>query len=480
MDTVMRRRAFLSTVGALSALAVCPGCSGSKGAPKPSIAPIAARSYTSAPSPPNAAAAPSSFSAQPLWPDFGRIDVITAVREHYLCASADVSEETEAAWTVSSGSCPVVADLEGPTTWAVLPDGDGAWTTRAITAADFSTASADPASSSTPGIPMYQLVTGPALLDETYAYLAVGLISGERLSSSDAVCPVDLVKVDLSDGTIAASTRVSNAFVINRIEHGISMSFTEDRSALLISGDSTSKDESTPEAIGIGLRLSATDLSVQFDATTVLAEPVSRRKTCGEALTATYEDREVIVYLSDGTTETLTELEAAAVRDGRLYYYDVTRFPNSSTIKSHGAAHARNLGTGETITISENDSNAFDDIDNFNNTDARPLYTDQHDVILWSRTSGTDPSSFSVWKPDQTTPTLSWKKAEQAIPTAACVFGDVVYTVGGPLRLVSLSSGEELSEVPGKAWNWSTRIAVTAWGLAVGSAFYPATEWFDS
>ena len=101
-------------------------------------------------------------------------------------------------------------------------------------------------------------------------------------------------------------------------------------------------------------------------------------------------------------------------------------------------------------------------------------------MILWSRTSGTDPSSFSVWKPDQTTPTLSWKKAEQAIPTAACVFGDVVYTVGGPLRLVSLSSGEELSEVPGKAWNWSTRIAVTAWGLAVGSAFYPATEWFDS
>jgi len=178
--------------------------------------------------------------------------------------------------------------------------------------------------------------------------------------------------------------------------------------------------------------------------------------------------------------ERALELEAAAVRDGRLYYYDVTRFPNSSTIKSHGAAHARNLGTGETITISENDSNAFDDIDNSNNTDARPLYTDQHDVILWSRTSGTDPSSFSVWKPDQTTPTLSWKKAEQAIPTAACVFGDVVYTVGGPLRLVSLSSGEELSEVPGKAWNWSTRIAVTAWGLAVGSAFYPATEWFDS
>ena len=475
MDTVMRRRAFLSTVGALSALAVCPGCSGSKGAPKPSIAPIAARSYTPAPSPPNAAAAPSSFSAQPLWPDFGRIDVITAVREHYLCASADVSEETEAAWTVSSGSCPVVADLEGPTTWAVLPDGDGAWTTRAITAADFSTASADPASSSTPGIPMYQLVTGPALLDETYAYLAVGLISGERLSSSDAVCPVDLVKVDLSDGTIAASTRVSNAFVINRIEHGISMSFTEDRSALLISGDSTSKDESTPEAIGIGLRLSATDLSVQFDATTVLTEPSSYRRQCGEALAAGRGNNNVIVYLADGTIEPLADTTDMLVRDGWIYYHD----------RTDHADHARNLRTGETITIS--DTGGY--IDYLDDRTENRVQTDQHEVILGSGKMGSS-ASFSVRRPGEAEPLLSWKTEERKIPEAACVFGNVLYTTGqmdpdGKVQLTSLPSGDDLGEIPdiGKDSYESFAVqsfAVSAWGLASGGSFYPAFKWFDS
>ena len=423
----MRRRTFLTATaaaGTLSALAACSGSNSPVSTPSPSFGVTPSSRPSPTPSgaykhsPPNAAAVPSSFASQPRWPNFGTAGSITALRENYLCGSAGPEAEDEVRRTFL-GHCPVVAELENLTTWAVLPDDDGTWSTSTVRSADSFTAPETAGSLSTLPSSRYMLLTGPALLDETYAYLTIGILDDTQISAdyglAHTLCRVDLVKVALSDGAVAASTTLSNNFIADSIEktRTFALSFSEDRSALLIAGDN---EDQELDPNGIGLRLSATDLSVQFDATTVLAEPVSRRKTCGEALTATYEDREVIVYLSDGTTETLTELEAAAVRDGRLYYYDVTRFPNSSTIKSHGAAHARNLGTGETITISENDSNAFDDIDNFNNTDARPLYTDQHDVILWSRTSGTDPSSFSVWKPDQTTPTLSWKKAEQAIP----------------------------------------------------------------
>ena len=199
---------------------------------------------------------------------------------------------------------------------------------------------------------------------------------------------------------------------------------------------------------------------------------------CGEALTATYEDDEVIVYLADGTTESLAEMKAVAVRDGWLYYYDATRYPGSATIKSSGTARARQLSTGETVTISETDKGTFATLDDHEQTDDRLISTDQHEVILWG---GTDRSTFSVRRPGEAEPLLSWEAAERAVPDAACVFGDVLYTFGSEsLQLISLTSGNSLSEVPGTAWNWGGSVAVTAWGLAVSGVFYPATEWFSS
>ena len=468
----MHRRAFLTSAaaGALSALTACSGST----AVTPSIAPVTTPSRTTAPSPPSATAVPSSFALQPRWPVFGTSDSVTALRTHYLCGSTVVDGEAGARWTVSTGHWPVVVDLqdpENPTTWALLPDGDDAWTTRTVQAAD---SSATPAASAAPSVlasPRYSLTAGPALLDDGYAYLTVGT------AAKESRCPVDLVKVDLSDGTVAASTRLSSAFTTHKIKHDLSLSFTEDRSALLIAGDGPISSSTDPDAKNIGLRLSAADLSVQLDAATVLAEPRSV-KMCGEALTATYEDDEVIVYLADGTTESLAEMKAVAVRDGWLYYYDATRYPGSATIKSSGAARARRLGTGETVTISETDKGTFATLDNHEQTDDRLISTDQHEVILWG---GTDRSTFSVRRPGEAEPLLSWEAAERAVPDAACVFGDVLYTFGSEsLQLISLTSGNSLSEVPGTAWNWGGSVAVTAWGLAVSGVFYPATEWFSS
>lgn len=461
----MHRRAFLTSAaaGALSALTACSGST----AVTPSIAPVTTPSRTTAPSPPSATAVPSSFALQPRWPVFGTSDSVTALRTHYLCGSTVVDGEDGARWTVSTGHWPVVVDLqdpENPTTWALLPDGDDAWTTRTVQAAD---SSATPAASAAPSVlasPRYSLTAGPALLDDGYAYLTVGT------AAKESRCPVDLVKVDLSDGTVAASTRLSSAFTTHKIKHDLSLSFTEDRSALLIAGDGPISSSTDPDAKNIGLRLSAADLSVQLDAATVLAEPRSV-KMCGEALTATYEDDEVIVYLADGTIEPLDSTRPKTVRDGRLYYYNRT---------DHSVL-AYDPRTGETITISE--TGGYETFDSLSNGTNDHIHTDQHEVILGATIY--DEPSFSVWRPGETSPAVSWEAAEQTIPEAACVFGEVLYTTSrddnGTLRLTSLTSGESVGEVPSAAqqWNGAVTLAVCAWGLAASGVFYPATEWLS-
>lgn len=459
----MHRRAFLTSAaaGALSALTAYSGST----AVTPSIAPVTTPSRTTAPSPPSATAVPSSFALQPRWPVFGTSDSVTALRTHYLCGSTVVDGEDGARWTVSTGHWPVVVDLqdpENPTTWALLPDGDDAWTTRTVQAAD---SSATPAASAAPSVlasPRYSLTAGPALLDDGYAYLTVGT------AAKESRCPVDLVKVDLSDGTVAASTRLSSAFTTHKIKHDLSLSFTEDRSALLVSGSSPTYDLSLK---GIGLRLSAADLSVQLDAATVLTDSSSQWQSCGEALTATYEDDEVIVYLADGTIEPLDSTRPKTVRDGWLYYYNRT---------DHSVL-AYDPRTGETITISE--TGGYETLDSLSNGTSDHIHTDQHEAILGATIY--DEPSFSVWRPGEASPAVSWEAAEQTIPEAACVFGEVLYTTSrddnGTLRLTSLTSGESLGEVPGAAqqWNGAVTLAVCAWGLAASGVFYPATEWLS-
>lgn len=461
----MHRRAFLTSAaaGALSALTACSGST----AVTPSIAPVTTPSRTPAPSPPSATAVPSSFALQPRWPVFGTSDSVTALRTHYLCGSTVVDGEDGARWTISTGHWPVVVDLEdpeNPTTWALLPDGDDAWTTRTVQAADSSAAPAASAAPSVLASPRYNLTAGPALLDDGYAYLTVGT------AAEESRCPVDLVKVDLSDGTVAASTRLSSAFTTHKIKHDLSLAFTEDRSALLIAGDGPISSSTDPDAKSIGLRLSAADLSVQLDAATVLAEPRSVRM-CGEALTATYEDDEVIVYLADGTIEPLDSTRPETVRDGRLYYYNRT---------DHSVL-AYDPRTGETITISE--TGGYETFDSLSNGTNDHIHTDQHEVILGAAIY--DEPSFSVWRPGETSHAVSWEAAEQTIPEAACVFGEVLYTTSrddnGTLRLTSLTSGESVGEVPSAAqqWNGAVTLAVCAWGLAASGVFYPATEWLS-
>ena len=482
----MRRRTFLTATaaaGTLSALAACSGSNSPVSTPSPSFGVTPSSRPSPTPSgaykhsPPNAAAVPSSFASQPRWPNFGTAGSITALRENYLCGSAGPEAEDEVRRTFL-GHCPVVAELENLTTWAVLPDDDGTWSTSTVRSADSFTAPETAGSLSTLPSSRYMLLTGPALLDETYAYLTIGILDDTQISAdyglAHTLCRVDLVKVALSDGAVAASTTLSNNFIADSIEktRTFALSFSEDRSALLIAGDN---EDQELDPNGIGLRLSATDLSVQFDATTVLTEPSSYRRQCGEALAAGRGNNNVIVYLADGTIEPLADTTDMLVRDGWIYYHD----------RTDHADHARNLRTGETITIS--DTGGY--IDYLDDRTENRVQTDQHEVILGSGKMGSS-ASFSVRRPGEAEPLLSWKTEERKIPEAACVFGNVLYTTGqmdpdGKVQLTSLPSGDDLGEIPdiGKDSYESFAVqsfAVSAWGLASGGRFYPAFKWFDS
>lgn len=473
----MRRRTFFATIstGALAALGACSNDPG--GVPTPSIAPLQSPTSTPLPSPPNDTATPTSFADQPLWPNANIAGSITAVRNHYLCGSVHVKELKD---IIRGGHCPVVVDLRGPTTWAVLPDGQGSWTTRVVTLED--------TSRTTPDEPGTAVIKGPALIDDTHAYLVVSVPSpsGDRDKKS-FTCPVDLVKIALADGTITASTRVSDSYVVDMptesdLSRLVSLSFTADRSALLLAADGTSLDPGTG---GLGLRLNAADLSVQFDANTLLAETHHHVRR-GEALTVMKqvpdadEDEDVIIYLGTGTTETMTNWSAALVRGDWLYYNDIIRRrPRKRVvfIEEH-AARARNLSTGETVTFHEDSHDFFDD-----GIDA-PINTDQRELILLNSRSH---PTFSVHQPGSATPMLSWESSEQAIPGAACVFGEVVYTAperskeqdeNGKLRIISLTTKQDIGEVQNVAWGGS--VAVTAWGLAATGIFYPAIEWLEA
>ena len=84
--------------------------------------------------PPSPDAVPSGFNAIPVWPDLHlRTDtVITAARNRYLCGAATVKETRN---TFTAGWCPVVVDVSGPTTRAVLmnpDDPDSTWTTQTV------------------------------------------------------------------------------------------------------------------------------------------------------------------------------------------------------------------------------------------------------------------------------------------------------------------------------------------------------------
>ena len=467
----MRRRTFLAVTGATALLPAVVACrqsrSGSSATPVPTM-------------PPKSDAVPTAFADASTWPAADTYTTITAVRDHYLCGGARIKDALN---VFTEGWCPVVVDISTLTTYAVLLDQKGAWVTRKVDLVDDDDLDQDPKGALT------TIFMGSTLLDGEHAYLAFGALALSSPSTQDSIrgsdfpkgtaCPVILVKIRLSDGSIQAATTVADSYLVEGIEE-LHLSFANDRSSLVIMGDDISMDNSQEsENDYIALRLSVTDLSVQLDAHSILdGHDINNIRLCGQAI-AYYVKRAAdgvgdyaIMFLSDNKRERTGEQYPIVVRDDWYYYKD-----NQDRESSSGSA--RNIVSGETIALN---GNWKDEVQVWPS-----ISSDQQVYISWNDQNSS--RSMSIRAPGAAAGALTWDGENHKVPDGACVVGDVLYSFyrvktsssasSSEFDITSISSGETIADVQKTAITYGTNNAVTPWGLVADGRFYAATKWFD-
>ncbi|RRD48283.1 hypothetical protein [Arachnia propionica] len=437
----MYRRHFLSLTGL--AVVSATGCTSGL------------RSPVDAPTPEGH---PTAFADSPAWPE-GRATVeITAVRDRYLTAMAPVPD---ADGTFTEGWTAVVVNVTGPTTWALLLEDDGTWTTKqvALRGQGPQVNHEDKALTS--------IVRGPAVLDDTHAYLVVGLFPlepGQFTGRPESVyghkyCPAMLFKIRLSDGSLVASTTVSDALKVERLRHA-TMSLSTDGGSLLLAAAPGRDDD--PAAGGwVGLRLSTADLSVEFDARALYVRTqLTSVSAVGEGLAVTSASHlgKELVLLADGRRFQVAQREPT-VLGGWVHL----------TMPEHlwGAAHvAFHVDSGKRVTMQDPTVQLPE----------LPTISSPYPAIV-HLSSGTP---FRVWVPGAPEPLHDANRSPgKPSPEGAAVCEDILYTwAESTLTLWRLGSHDPLSTqriTPGRL---SPGVGVvTPWGLATPTQFFRATEW---
>jgi len=455
----------------------------------------------SPPKPPTPDAAPSAFTNEPTWPTTETTTAtITAAHNRYLCGGATISEAQK---YFTEGWCPVIVDVSGPTTRAILLDNNGTWITKVVEhdSDDRENYYKKEASASD----RTTIVLGPALLDDDHAYLVIGSFTEPEDTTSSSSPPrkentsVVMLKIRLSDGAITTSTTLSENFPTGYSDDTYSnmyLSFTEDRSALLLTG---SDDIYGADHEYIGLRLSTDDLSTQFDAHSIIGnQPDTKITSYGQALGATYQSAkgETIVFLTNGTQETAEAEFSYIVRDGWYYYMDV-----SLSVENRDNAaryYARNLTSGQTIELddtwgSDTGNHVWPDIASDQQTIITTIGKDSTSTVKDSANTVT--AGLAVRPPGASVPALRWRRENKKVKRAG-ILGDTLYVTysstdsnrNARLELMSVSTGETISEADAKIAESTTTdssgldlTAVTPWGLASHrNGFYAATSWLDS
>ena len=478
----MQRRSFLITTATIGMTGVMSACSDKpKPGPSPSIAPMPTPGSIPRPSPPNDSAAPSSFSDLSLWPGInGPRATITALRKQHLCGGIRIPKMQA---TVVSGTCPVIVDLHSPTTWTLVPDDQRHWNIVDVDLSASSTPEPKAGSTSTattaPPSSDLDVLVGPAILDESYAYFVVGVYhnsspTADHISGS-TTCAVDVIKVSLSDHAIVTSARIIDNYVTSSLFlNNTSFAFNDEHNALLVAGSKNPRDSS---AKGFGFRLSSDDLSTQFDANTILTEAYQSVDAKGETLVAKKDDGSVtIVYLRNGTVETRQDIEVELVEDNWVYYNEKTHPYKNPQATKLGTFHVLNSTTGDSILLNEHPQKIFTEYVSY------PLYTSQHEIISYGMS---EQPAFTVSQPGSATPILSWNSNDRAIPSAACTFSDFIYMAPpntpdsrsvGNLQVASLSSGQDVANIP--IATWDSAMGISSWGIAIDGFFFPADAWF--
>ncbi|MDO5066020.1 MAG: hypothetical protein Q4D96_01905 [Propionibacteriaceae bacterium] len=386
--------------------------------------------------PPAPDATPKSFLATPQWPSIPIQTQIKALHREHLCAAIPRDDEH---------SYPVVVNVTGPATRVVRSDGNGTFSTREVEL-DFLAEHLDPTVEHPDLGPPLQ--TGPVIMGDDHAYLIV-------IQPIRGLGAAHLLKITLNDGTVAASALL-NEQVKASLPDEISLSFSADATSLLVAdvvGSSRSADF-------IGLRLDVTDLSIQFDAHSLITG-TDDITVAGEALKATTATHDKgLVLLADGRDIPAPGADVLVL--GQWCYYSTGLAP----------VMLRDLTTGTETPVLDLPWKELHQL------------RQRNFLAVWSRSAyrmiahhDEKPKRFSVWLPGESSPVLQWKENEHPIPFRSAALGETLYSSDSAnfLTVRSLSSGENLGSIP---WHGSSEFAVSAWGAATTNLFFPATEWF--
>ena len=462
----MRRRTFLTTAlgaAAGAGLSLPGGCTATRSHSSPSST---ASPSTSVPTPPSPTAAPTDFGTEPLWPPPGVVEVeedtpvwedecrVMCARGHCLTGSINARYLPDR--TDLRGMCPVIVDLSGPDVYAVLPDDSGtSYRTSVVTLIEPPEETATPS----PGA-VTVLTAGPSALDDDHAYVIVGRNEGARATDgpTDLNGSLTLLKIRLSDADVVSSAQLSTGFPIyslttrNGPSGGIAP--TSDGSALMLT---TGSDPY------LALRLSIADLSVQFDAHSVLTGTC--RGDLGDEAVCTDKDSNI----TSGTTiVTLTDGAPHEVPKGDTPRFVCERWLYSSRYEPGGLAMVMtDLGTGEEVVLT-----------GYPGTYSSPGNTTADGGYIITCAS----DQIDVRPPGSTTATLTWTTAERTVPASGLVYGANLYTrsASGRISVTDLESGNNIKNLQlDKARAGGGINAVTPYGISNGYCFYPASEWAE-
>ena len=464
-QVIMRRRTFftaaLSTMagaGTLS-LGACAGLGRSlakKLAPHPPTL-----RHASLSSPPQPTAVPTAFSKEAVWP--------MRIEENHDHPWPSNAEITTAHGTLLlgkvhndssdplSGDSPIIVDLTGPTSYAVVPDdSEHGYRIEEMTPPLVGSIPRENHVTPSPGATVTEQFTGAGTCDDEFAYVITGTETLRAGRVPEDHGRVSLLKIRLSDRTIIASTILGENLALKAKEptHRLESSIvpTSDGGSLLVTSSFP------PRA----LRLSTADLSVQLDLASITSQRFSAVDG-GEAVALNTDDgrtQTAVVTLADGVAHPLETMFAQLVHQGYLY---ATRRAEGDQPFSELII---NLATGERLEPEDLPGN---------DEKSKQATLSAHEGFIIRETD-----YVQVRRNGSATALLTWKPSGQEASKGVAICGSVLYVAlgGGRMRLVNLDTGEVIQESKtGNQYDYGELVAMTPYGACYKNNFYPATAW---
>ena len=453
----MRRRSFLltafgATAGAgllpLSGCAVLGGGAAGRRTPRPLTF-----LHASLPTPPHPSATPTAFGEEAVWP--------LRIEENHDQPWPSNAEITTAHGTLLlgkvhndssdplSGDSPIIVDLTGPTTYAVVPDDSE----HGYRIEEMTPPYRDNRLPPSPGALITEQFAGASACDDEFAYVITGSEDMRAGQSPEGRGRLSLLKIRLSDRTITASTILGeNLDLSMEMAHHFSIVLPPDGGSLLVTSSFP------PRA----LRLSTADLSVQLDLASITSQRFSAVDG-GEAVALNTDDgrtQTAVVTLADGVAHALETMFAQLVHQGYLY---ATRRAEGDQPFSELII---NLATGEHVELQ--------DLPSSDDERKTTTLTASNGFIIRSA------DSVQVRRNGSATALLTWKPSGQEASKGMAICGSVLYVAlgGGRMRLVNLDTGEVIQESKtGNQYDYGELVAVTPYGACYKNNFYPATAW---